>query len=364
MRRLLSTLAMFAQFVATHAETTYPAPDLEHAPILNLSAPGCGAALRRVQLPALPDQHGVAGAVGGITNGVLIAGGGANFPNGAPWEGGTKVWYDTMWALPSGAREWTTVSRLAQPTAYGVSISTPDGVLCIGGDNAQQVFGSVRLLNYEHGQITTQSCPELPHPLTWAAGALLGKSVYVCGGIDHFGATTATRTFLSLDLSNIARGWQAVEPWPGPARIFPVTATHAGKLYLCSGAQLFTGADGKPSRTYLKDAYCYEPNHGWQKISDMPRAAVAAPSPCPDTEAGFRILGGDDGALAAKKPWPGHPGFVKSMLCYDAKADTWAENECAPFAVSAPLVPLGGAYALISGEIRPGVRTPRVEVLR
>ena len=44
-------------------------------------------------LPAEPDQpkaFGFAGMLGGVHNGVMIAGGGANFPDALPWEGGQK----------------------------------------------------------------------------------------------------------------------------------------------------------------------------------------------------------------------------------------------------------------------------------
>ena len=44
------------------------------------------------ELPELPVSLGVAGPFAGVSHDVLIVGGGANFPNGAPWDGGAKVW--------------------------------------------------------------------------------------------------------------------------------------------------------------------------------------------------------------------------------------------------------------------------------
>ena len=52
-----------------------------------------------------------------------------------------------------------------------------------------------------------------------------------------------------------------------------------GSFYLFSGAELHAGADGKPVRRYLTDAYVFKPGMGWEKLPDMPRPAVAAPSP-------------------------------------------------------------------------------------
>ena len=62
-------------------------------------------------LPALsPGQKntGVAGAFTGVHNGVLIIAGGANFPNGMPWEGGKKAYQDAIYVLKKSGKsyEW------------------------------------------------------------------------------------------------------------------------------------------------------------------------------------------------------------------------------------------------------------------
>src|SRR5688572_3878214 len=46
--------------------------------------------------PAYPLKPGMAGLISGAHNGVLIAAGGANFPERMPWEGGVKVYYDEI----------------------------------------------------------------------------------------------------------------------------------------------------------------------------------------------------------------------------------------------------------------------------
>jgi N-acetylneuraminic acid mutarotase len=328
------------------------------------SSTACAAVTVVKSLPSLPDLNGIAGPLAGISGGALIVAGGANFPHGKPWEGGAKVWYDRVWALPIGGKEWTTVSRLSRPIAYSVCLTTERGVICIGGDNSEGISDKVFRMHWDGTRLTTESCASLPHPLTGAAGALLDHCIYVVGGTDRLNATTATQTMLCYDIEAPDKGWRDVEPWPGPGRMFPVAAVHGGKLYVCSGAELYAAPDGKPARRYLKDAYCYTAGQGWRRIADMPRAAVAAASPAIGNEAGFRIAGGDDGALAARKPWPGHPGFVKSTLCYNAAADQWTEIPSEAFPVSAPVVQLGSDNIVVSGEVRPGVRTPSVTVVK
>ena len=98
---------------------------------------------RVVGLPEVPDRHGFAGAFAGISNGHLLAGGGANFPDGVmPWDGGKKVWHDRVFALDLRARDagWREVGKLPAPNGYGVSLTVPEGVLIIGGGNATRHF--------------------------------------------------------------------------------------------------------------------------------------------------------------------------------------------------------------------------------
>ncbi|MBM4076752.1 MAG: galactose oxidase, partial [Planctomycetes bacterium] len=50
-------------------------------------------------LPSIPDSQGFAGMYAGVSNDVLVVAGGANFPRGFPWEGGTKAFYDSIFVL-------------------------------------------------------------------------------------------------------------------------------------------------------------------------------------------------------------------------------------------------------------------------
>src|ERR1019366_969557 len=50
-------------------------------------------------LPSLPDKEGFAGSFAGVSNGAMIVAGGANFPDKKPWDGGKKLWYDTVFVL-------------------------------------------------------------------------------------------------------------------------------------------------------------------------------------------------------------------------------------------------------------------------
>jgi len=87
---------------------------------------------------------------------------GANFPGAMPWEGGQKVWHDSIFVLPKPQGRWLTGFKLPHPIAYGVCASAPEGVLCAGGSDAHQDFREVFLLSWKNGKIEIRNFPPLP----------------------------------------------------------------------------------------------------------------------------------------------------------------------------------------------------------
>jgi N-acetylneuraminic acid mutarotase len=194
---------------------------------------------------------------------------------------------------------------------------------------------------------------------------ILGDTLYVAGGIEKPDSTSALKKFFALDLAAKQPAWRELEPWPGPARMLAVAAVQDGSFFLVSGADLSAGADGKPVRTYLKDGYRYTPGKGWQRIADMPRAAVAAPSPAPTLgKTQFLVAGGDDASQLTTPPAE-HKGFPKFVLTYNTRADRWTEAAPTPAPrVTVPTAQWNGAWLVISGEQKPGIRSPEVWSLR
>lgn len=79
-------------------------------------------------------EHRISRCIFGIVEGKLLVLGGANFPDKYPWEGGIKTWWATLYSYDLDTEEWTVYDDfLDRPLAYGVSISLPEGLLCIGG---------------------------------------------------------------------------------------------------------------------------------------------------------------------------------------------------------------------------------------
>ncbi|HEX2861051.1 MAG TPA: hypothetical protein VHN79_05405 [Lacunisphaera sp.] len=151
------------------------------------------------RLPSIPDRVGFAGSFAGMSQGVLIVAGGANFPDKMPWAGGTKVWHDRIFALPASAAAWQEVGRLPTPNGYGASLSIGQDIILIGGGDAQKNFRTVWRATWDGSAVRFTRWPDLPKPLAMLAATTVGNHLYVAGGLDHPDATTAQRVFLMLD---------------------------------------------------------------------------------------------------------------------------------------------------------------------
>jgi len=318
------------------------------------------------QLPPLPDREGFATPFAGTSHGALIVAGGANFPGKRPWEGGAKVWYDSIFILQDPAGNWKIGGHLPRPNAYGVSITTPDGLICVGGGNASEHFREVFRVAWDGANISITPLPALPAPCAFMCGAMVDKMLYVAGGIDTPGATTCLKNFWSLDLADHKSHWKELEACPGPPRMLSVAGAADGSFYLFSGTRLFPGPDGKPVREYLRDCWRYTPGKGWMRLADIPRATVAAASPAPLID-GTRLLviSGDDGLHVGFKPEPQHPGFPRGVLAYDTRTNTWSEIEQGPISRgTVPTTKWKDWFVIPSGEVRPGYRSPEVWAFR
>lgn len=174
---------------------------------------------------------------------------------------------------------------------------------------------------------------------------------------------------------------------------------------------------------FLKDAWVLKVATGeWKRLADLPAGLSAAPSTALPVGVGHFFIFGGVGVKLMKKQMAlrpetkgqgfAHPGFSRKILAYDANADRWSEVGELPLQidgaggdfnsgdmlrgggeqserralarrelaientgragaqrslaifppVTTPLVVAGGKFYLVSGEIKPGVRSPQVLV--
>ena len=335
-------------------------------------------------------QPGLAGAVAGIHGDVLLTGGGANFPDGMPWEGGHKKYHDEVyvWRKNGG---WTgKFFHLPFPLAYAASVTTPDGVLCMGGENEGGLSDHVFLLQWdaEHQEVRIRTMPSLPHPLTNAAAAIQGNTVYLAGGetTDH-----TLQTFYALDLSSGA-AWKQLPDLPQAVSHAVVVAQSNGEypcIYLFGGrARTASGISTLHNSTFVFDPKTSR----WKQLSSIsddkqPVPALSAGTGISTGATYILLIGGDKGTVFSKIEGYNaaiakadkiaekerlqteklallnhHAGFSRDIYLFNTVTGAWKNIGTLPFPtpVTTTAVRWGNDIFLPSGEIRPGVRTPDV----
>jgi N-acetylneuraminic acid mutarotase len=326
------------------------------------------AKLHWQSLPDLPDELGLAGPFVGVHAGGLLVAGGANFARPV-WDN-EKRWHDSIHVLEkaSAGYAWTEGGTLPRPTAYGATVSTREGVVCMGGNDADETFDTVFVLRWDAGtrKIHAVDYPSLPRPCAYGQAILVGNVIYLAGGQSGSGLDSAMNNFWSLDLSQKSNPdafrWRELSAWSDQPRAFNMTAgQHNGYeecVYVLSGRRF-----GKDGLDFLRDVWEYTPRTRlWRRRKDLPRSV------CAGTGIGFGqshlfVLGGDDGALftQADELKDRHPGFPKEALAYHTITDTWTSLGAIPSnQVTTTPVRWGDRIVIPSGEVRPRVRTPAV----
>ncbi|MCP4641104.1 MAG: sodium/solute symporter [bacterium] len=337
--------------------------------LLPLAAAAQTDMLEWEEMPPLPNPTGVAGPFVGVHGDALIVAGGANFPNEPLWET-DKVWHAAVHVLTKDGEsyEWAQAEPLPEPVAYGAAVSTPDGVLCMGGNNGPDTFQDVFLLSWdaEKGTLTRTVYPPLPTACAYGSATLAKDRVYLAGGQSASNLDTAMTNFWMLDLSKKDTPdqfvWQELEPWPGPSRAFNLTvAQHDGfsdGIFVISGRR-----QGTEDVEFLKDVWEYVPaTDQWKQRADAPRSVMAGTGIAWGQSHVF-VLGGADGSLfdKANELKDDHPGFIKESLAYHTITNTWTPAGAMP-ANHVTTVPVrwGDRIIIASGEVRPRVRSPKI----
>ena len=264
------------------------------------------------RLPDLPGTEkspssGVSAPFTGISGGQLLVAGGCNFSDKPAAEGGTKEYYSDIYALDITTRSpagWRRIGKLPLPLAYGASVTTPEGLVWIGGNNNEEVSGQVFFVNWngEKQQLHIFELPPLPIPLDNLSATYADGHLYVAGGkgksqtapIGKDDSQAApTNPLFSLQLTpSLQKEWVRLPDFPGPVRVQPVlTAQQSGdgiRLYLAGGFQ-----PGSPHQEAIvcTDMLSYHPEtKQWRNEVFLPSFADGSHRP---NTGGCAIASGD-----------------------------------------------------------------------
>ncbi|HVU55562.1 MAG TPA: hypothetical protein VHD83_10930 [Puia sp.] len=332
---------------------------------------------------------GLAGPLAGVDHGVLLIGGGCNFPDSMPWAGGKKKYYDGVYVVDLHRRELIAVDTLSASTAYGASVTTPRGVVYIGGENESGLSAHVYCLKWEAAsrKVRIERLPDLPVALTNASAALLGETIYVAGGETAGGVSDKLYT---LDLSD--SGWRLAGALPKPLSHAVLIAASRG-LYLIGGRKRNPGGMSELS----DGVYSYDPagrpdpgaaskDIRWTVCQSLPYALSAGTGVLYDAHH-LLLLGGDRGEvfhqveklitaidrtydaaerqellLQKARVQSSHPGFSGELLLYDIDKGEWSHFGDLPFPSPATTTAVRWDHYIVlpGGEVRAGVRTPQI----
>ncbi len=376
------TIILLVLFMSVHAET------LAQQPVVSSVKWKIAA-----QLPPTNGETvsiGLAGPLTGVTNDVLIVAGGANFPDGLPWNGGKKKYHNDIFVLQlkrNGKFHWLNSSSQKLPftTAYGANVSTKHGIVYLGGENEMGISNSAFLLQWNNQQqkIEINKLPNLPIPLTNASATVYENVIYIAGGET---INAVSDNFFSLNLNDTANGWKQLPSLPYAVSNAVLAVQSNGKqqnIYLLGGRKKNTNAVSD----FYNSVFSFNLSTGkWQEEKPIP-SPKAAGTGIAFGKNNIILFGGDEGetfnkteslimAIANEKDelkkkelieqknklQMAHPGFKPEVLLYNTVTNNWNKLTNIPFPSAATTTALlwGKCIFIPSGEIKAGVRTPQI----
>jgi N-acetylneuraminate epimerase len=352
-----------------------------------------------VSIPHAPGQKvqpGLAGPIAGIASNCLVIGGGSNFEGALPWNGGKKLYHNQLYVLQKNNKsQYTWIPQektLSNNLAYCASVTTKEGIVCIGGENEQGPLKSVFLLSLKNKIISFSPLPDLPFSLSSCGATVIGSSIFVAGGLDTKGAVSS---FLCLDLAVKNSTWIRLPD-------LPVALSHAVVVAQSNGKEkciyVIGGRVKKDVLTqFLSSVWEYSPSSGsWKNVGEirLPGHEAIKLSAGTGVAIGSKLIavfGGDIGIFynkteqylatidalktdAEKQPvikeknkmLENHPGFYNEVLIYNTITKTFYSGGVIPGKpqVTTTAVSWNNKVFIPGGEIKPGVRTAEVKIVK
>ena len=262
------------------------------------------------------------------SNRVLVAGG-CNFPDVPAAEGGQKVFYTDIYAISlDGKEEWWRAGSLPCALAYGASVTTPEGLVCLGGtaDGLKSEDFAVLLTLGTSGEAISRDLPPLPRALDNFAAAYGDGFIYVAGG-QHNGVMNHKAFRLKWPLpaswfeSQTGAAWEELPDMPGPARVQPAAAVQKGAIG--SNFYLLGGFDPR-YRKAVANGVIYDTRKGqWLSTSLMqihpqtpPMREGSSCAPALERSEAFPITGEQGEGLQSLVGASALPSGAAHILCF------------------------------------------------
>lgn len=301
---------------------------------------------------------GLSGHFSFVSDGLLVVGGGCNFPGDPFAPSARKTFYGNVYVRDG---VWKKAGELPGPLAYACTALFGGGVMLIGGSGPDGLSDKVFRLALKDGELVISDCPSLPMGLDQAAACTLGDRVFVAGGNDDVGASSHVLCFED-------GRWDFFAEIP-EALVQPVACATEEALFVFGGFN--------PSLS-PKDAV----SHGWRlefASSKWTRIPYPSDSLTFTGSAGVMVdgrylvfAGGVNRSVFNSEVNSPDPGYLLRpveayrfnpvLYCFDTRNQGWSELDSDRiYALAGASAAADGHHIMIAGgELKPRVRTPQV----
>ena len=352
--------------------------------------------------------EGVSGHFAGVINNHIWVAGGSNFPDLPLTHDGKKKFYNDIYRLSDANAPkavWEKVGEIPYRLAYGVSVTTPQGMVCIGGSDGKKSYDEVFLLHEDaKGKLEFHNLPALPIALDNMAGAYGNGYIYIAGGKHNNQPSNAA---FRLKFPG-GQAWEKLPDYPGKSRIQPCAAVQNSAygpcFYLVGG---FSPSSSSHKAHIHTDGWCYnDKNRKWTSIAPIepqghPKSmALIGATAISSGYSHIVFIGGVNQHIfkeALDRPleillleerikyqnsdllkerlasikrdydkYLDHPTdwykFNNELIIYHTITDTWVTESHSPLLAraGAALIPYGDSWVYINGESKPGIRSADV----
>lgn len=323
------------------------------------------------------ENIGTAGLMYGESNGYLIVGGGANFPDGSPAENGEKAFYPDVYSYQNvdGHLKPVAHNTLDFDLAYGMSVTSDEGIYYIGGSPDDAYAKRISLITADSdGNVSAETVMDLPFAIQDGVAFKDDNTLYFGLGAQD---GEASNKFYAVNLETKKIEEKADLPGDTP-RKQAVYEYLDGKFYIFSGGDQEAYTDG----------YAYDPTTDeWTAVADVAidgeNISLLGGQSVKLDDDEMLVIGGFNKAIydeankqmgelegdelqAYKDDYfnrdPKAFNWNTKILIYNAKDNSWRAMGEIPFDA-----PCGQALLLdddnifsINGEVKPGTRTNRI----
>lgn len=336
-------------------------------------------------------SEGVSAGYAGVISDKLIFAGGCNFPEKTTGKGGIKKYYKGIYIakLANGnVLNWKKAGELPDNSAYGVALTYQNKLIIVGGMNeisAQNNVISISLTPSD--EVQTELLPGLPDKIDNMAGAILNDILYIAGGRVN---GKPSNNIYTLQLRNPEKGWKLMGNFPGIARVQPVMVSADNQLFIWGG---YSPGYEKNKPQLPENGLCFNfETQKWTEVSaptdKNKKPLLAAGGSAVNLNANEILvtggvnydifyaalmreftLKGEKASIKSKEYLSHNPSWYKfNTLASLYKIDT---GEWIHIAANERLARAGAAIVkhqnnifYIQGEIKPGIRTSDITILK